>query len=293
MSTPLTGVVVLGCGLMGSALARTLATAGVPVSAWNRSPAKATALASVEGITPVESLAEAVRRAPILLSCINSYEDLLVQLNGANVPAGAVLVNVTSGTPDEAEAAHAWAEERGIRYLDGAIFAVPSDIGTSAGSIVFSGSEDTWRSVAPHLALFGAGVAVRYVGSSVTAANALEMAVNGSFGIAALVALMESMTFAHDGGVDHRELRLAISSALELLGFFADEALQNFSSGDDSAGDAGLDVIAHAARASLTTMRRSGYRVRLLEAAVAVLDDAEAAGLSTDAASALRHIGRA
>ncbi|WP_415095019.1 NAD(P)-binding domain-containing protein [Nocardioides sp.] len=44
-------IVVLGCGLMGSALARAFAAAGHATGAWNRTYEKAEALAP-RGVTP-------------------------------------------------------------------------------------------------------------------------------------------------------------------------------------------------------------------------------------------------
>src|SRR4051794_4046065 len=48
-------VAVVGCGLMGAALARRFAASGLRVAAWNRTYSRAEALAS-DGVIPVESV---------------------------------------------------------------------------------------------------------------------------------------------------------------------------------------------------------------------------------------------
>jgi 3-hydroxyisobutyrate dehydrogenase-like beta-hydroxyacid dehydrogenase len=43
--------------------------------------------------------------------------------------ASRMLVELSTGTPQDARDAEAWARERGADYLDGAIIATPSQIG--------------------------------------------------------------------------------------------------------------------------------------------------------------------
>lgn len=55
---------------------------------------------------------------------------------------GRDLVNLTTSTPDQARARAEWARERGARYLDGKIMAVPPMIGVAeaGGYVFYSGS---------------------------------------------------------------------------------------------------------------------------------------------------------
>ena len=63
-------VAVLGTGLMGAPIARNLSRKGFTVRAWNRTPAKAQALAS-DGILALDDPADAVRGADVIVTVLN------------------------------------------------------------------------------------------------------------------------------------------------------------------------------------------------------------------------------
>ena len=78
------------------------------------------------------SAASAVRASPIVLVCVEDYKvtrSILGTKEVAPALAGRALVELSSGTPQDARDAEAWARARGIDYLDGAIMATPSQMG--------------------------------------------------------------------------------------------------------------------------------------------------------------------
>lgn len=131
---------VLGAGAMGTALVRAWLAAGHPVTVWNRTPARAEALAA-DGATVATSAAEAVAANRLVIVCLLDDASVEEALEGADL-TGRDLVNLTTGTPAEGRARAAWAEARGARFLDGGIMAVPPMIGDAgSGAYVFySGS---------------------------------------------------------------------------------------------------------------------------------------------------------
>jgi 3-hydroxyisobutyrate dehydrogenase len=62
-------VAVIGLGIMGSAMARNLITAGFPTTVWNRSPAAAHALVEL-GATTAERADDAVREAEVVITML-------------------------------------------------------------------------------------------------------------------------------------------------------------------------------------------------------------------------------
>ncbi|GAB3669002.1 NAD(P)-binding domain-containing protein [Actinocorallia lasiicapitis] len=137
-------VTVLGLGLMGRALAAALLRAGTPTTVWNRSPEKAAELTGL-GARLAGSVGEAVAASPLVIVCVTDYpavRGLLEPLGDAL--AGRVVVNLTSGTSQQAREMGAWAAGRGFTYLDGAILAVPQDIGTEAAVVIYSGPLDAF-----------------------------------------------------------------------------------------------------------------------------------------------------
>ncbi len=172
----MTGVTCIGLGLMGSALARAALASGHGVSVWNRTPGKANALADI-GAVAVDALNDAIAASPIVLICIDSYASTraLLGTDGvANHLVGRAIVNLTTGTPREAEALSAWVGAQGARYLDGAILCGPNQIGTKTGEILISGDALAWQVAGPLLTCLAGKV--RNVGEGVGAAAALDLA---------------------------------------------------------------------------------------------------------------------
>lgn len=72
--TGATSVTVLGTGLMGSGIARSLVRAGHDVAVWNRTPDKATWLADEAGIKSVDNLTDALGGADFVLTMLFDSE---------------------------------------------------------------------------------------------------------------------------------------------------------------------------------------------------------------------------
>ncbi|MCL7426889.1 NAD(P)-dependent oxidoreductase [Streptomyces sp. YS415] len=153
---------LLGTGAMGTALARTWLAAGHPVTVWNRTPARAEALAA-EGALVASSAARAVAANRLVIACLLDDDSLGEALAGADL-TGRDLVNLTTGTPAQGRARAAWAEERGARFLDAGIMAVPPMIGSpdSGAYVFYSGSPELFEEHRETLAV-PAGTA--YVGA--------------------------------------------------------------------------------------------------------------------------------
>lgn len=156
-----TPVTLLGLGAMGTALARTWLAAGHPLTVWNRSPARATALAS-EGAEVAGSVTEAVAANTLVVVCLLDDASVAEALAGTDL-AGKDLVNLTTSTPAQARARAEWAIERGARYLDGGIMAVPPMIGVpeAGGYVFYSGSPELFER---HQQTLGVPVGTTYVG---------------------------------------------------------------------------------------------------------------------------------
>lgn len=101
---------------MGAALARVLLDAGVPLSVWNRTVAKAEAFVQA-GARFAASPAEAAARGDVVIVCVASYaaiDPLLQTPECAAALRGKALVHLTTGSPREARTSAAWAARHGI-----------------------------------------------------------------------------------------------------------------------------------------------------------------------------------
>ncbi|MFD3945509.1 NAD(P)-dependent oxidoreductase [Streptomyces sp. NPDC058579] len=271
-------IAVIGCGLMGAALARTLAKSGYSVAVWNRTPERAEALAREGvGIDAVRSVQDAVGTTRLVIACMSTYEATLTALDPVTTWDGTSLVNVASGAPDEAARMADWAVERGGRYLDGSILGYPQDIGSDATMILFSGSPDAWSEHEQTLRTLGG--ASLHVSEQVSAAGLLDVGIVGAFYVSALASYVEAATYVLGKGLDPEVLRAGTLVALAGLQNATEETIAAIL-GDDHATDrATLATYAEGARAGLAVMRGAGQRAGLLAAAVENLGLAEEAGL--------------
>ncbi|WP_405795425.1 NAD(P)-dependent oxidoreductase [Streptomyces sp. NBC_01506] len=148
-------VTVIGLGSMGSALAAALLDRGHPTTVWNRSPHKAGPLVD-RGARLAPTPEEAVAASPLTIACVLDYDALYAVLDpGAESVAGRTLVNLTSGSPEQAHEAVAWARSRGADYLDGAILTTPPGVGSAEMMFLYSGSRAVFETHRPTLAALG------------------------------------------------------------------------------------------------------------------------------------------
>ncbi|MFE7464316.1 NAD(P)-dependent oxidoreductase [Streptomyces sp. NPDC057499] len=170
-------VTLLGLGAMGTALARAWLAAGHPLTVWNRTPARAAALAA-EGAKAADSAAAAVAANPLVVVCLLDDASVADALDGTDL-TGKDLVNLTTTTPAEARARARWAHERGARYLDGGIMAVPPMIGApgAGGYVLHSGSRELFEQ---HRETLAAPAGATYVGTDPGFAALYDMALLGA-----------------------------------------------------------------------------------------------------------------
>lgn len=161
-SSSKTPVTLLGLGDMGTALARAWLAAGYPLTVWNRTPGKAEPLVA-EGARVVATPAEAVASAagPIVL-CLLDDASVSEALSGTDLN-GKDVVNLTTNTPAQAQQRARWAEERGARFLDGGIMAVPPMIGRpeTGGYVFYSGDHELFER---HREALAVPAGVKFVG---------------------------------------------------------------------------------------------------------------------------------
>ncbi|MGV9312727.1 NAD(P)-dependent oxidoreductase [Streptomyces sp. NPDC003691] len=132
-------VTVLGLGRMGTAIAEALLAAGHPTTVWNRSPEKAAPLVA-KGAVLAGTPAEAVAASTLVLAVVLDYPALYEVLDPAGAGLGGkALVNLTSGSPEQAGEATEWAARHGVAYLDGAIMTTPPGVGTREVMFLYSG----------------------------------------------------------------------------------------------------------------------------------------------------------
>ena len=168
-------VTVIGLGNMGSVLARALLDApqGRAVTVWNRSPEKAVPLVD-KGAVLAPSPSAAITASPIIMVCVTNYAaaNHILDEAAANLP-GKLLVQFTTGSPQDARASQAWAHEHEAEYLDCAITGSPSSIGTPSAHILVAGQEAAFQKAETILRILANNL--DYKGEHIGLASAWEM----------------------------------------------------------------------------------------------------------------------
>ena len=172
----MTEITVVGLGLMGSALARSIQHAGHKLTVWNRSSEKMQPFID-DGVAAAPDAASAIAASPIVLICIDNYAVTNAILRSDKIVpllAGHTVVQLSTGTPREALNTSEWMKAHDIGYLDGAILAGPENIGTDSGHILLSGDEGAYQQAGRLLDCLGGKV--RYLGTNPRAATVLDLA---------------------------------------------------------------------------------------------------------------------
>ncbi|MFG1705801.1 NAD(P)-dependent oxidoreductase [Nonomuraea sp. M3C6] len=169
-------VTVLGLGAMGSALARTFLEHGLATTVWNRTAAKADDLVA-RGARRAGTVADAVAAAPLVVVCLTDHDatEQILEACG-DAMAGRTLVDLTTGTPEQARETAQWAGKHGAGHLDGVVQAGPGQIGTPDATLFYSGAPQAFAAHRAALELLGT---THHVGDDAGQAALYDLALLG------------------------------------------------------------------------------------------------------------------
>jgi 3-hydroxyisobutyrate dehydrogenase len=169
-------VAVLGTGIMGAGMARSLLRAGHSVRVWNRTGAKAEPLAD-DGATVVGTAAEAVAGADVVLVMLFDTAAVLEVLAAAAERAtDAVWLQASTIGPEGMLEVAALAAGPGLKLVDAPVMGTkgPAEQGTLVS--LLSGDEAYVQAARPAIDAYSARVV--YAGPSLGAASALKLVCN-------------------------------------------------------------------------------------------------------------------
>ena len=167
-------IAFLGTGLLGSAFAEAAAKRGDTVTAWNRSPAKAQALAQF-GVKAAATPADAVRGAArVHLILKNDFVvDEVIAAARAGLGEDAVIIDHSTTLPKLTVERAERLAAAGVKYLHCPVFMGPPAARSAQGSMIVAGPQALFESVKAELALMTGKL--NYLGerSDLAAANKL------------------------------------------------------------------------------------------------------------------------
>lgn len=196
-----TAVSILGVGAIGGKIAEALLAAGTTVTVWNRTSARADALAARGAVRP-PSATEAAAASPLVISCLTDYTAVNAVLDAiSGTIAGRTIVTLTTGSPDEARRAARKADQAGAAYLDGGVQTDPEAIGTAAAVLLYSGPQSVFDEHRATLETIGSA---RHLGADPAAAAVQDLALFGLW-YDAQVGYVRALETIRSAGIDVEE----------------------------------------------------------------------------------------
>ncbi len=214
----------IGIGIMGFHMARRLAEAGFPVSAWNRTRKKATALERF-GVRIADDASDAAKGAGAIIVMVSdgpASDAVIFGTEGddgvlAAMDDGATLVVMSSIPMATAAAQGRAAKDNGLRYLDAPVSGGEPGARDGTMTIMAGGDQDAFQDLQPVFSVMGRSTHVGPAGTGSLAKLANQVIVGNT-----IQTVAEALLLAQSGGADPD----AVITALQ--GGFADSPiLQN------------------------------------------------------------------
>jgi 3-hydroxyisobutyrate dehydrogenase len=205
----------LGTGRMGSMLVRRLLGAGLDVSVYNRTKAKAEPLAA-DGAKLVDRAAD-LARARVVFVMVGTSQNLIDALLGPDgLLAGpgevspAIVIDLSTVSVEASAAVRAGLAERGTQFLAAPVMGNPRV--AAAGKLTFavSGEPDAAAEARPYLDILGAGAS--YVGTG-EVARTVKLCHNLLLGVV-MQSLSEVTILAQKAGVSRQAFLACINDSV-------------------------------------------------------------------------------
>ncbi len=199
----MTGVTLgfVGLGVMGGRMAKRLLDARHPVVGYNRTREKARRLAD-SGLRLVSSPREVAQAADAIFTMVTDTAALEAVTRGpdgilAGLRPGAVLVEMSTVSPEAVRVLAADVAARGAELLDAPVSGSPATLDAGQLSFMVGGTAPALERVRPYLTAIGP--TITHVGA-VGLAKAMKIAINQGLAVQ-MLAFAESVLLAEKAGV--------------------------------------------------------------------------------------------
>lgn len=196
----MTTVALLGTGIMGAGMGRSLARAGLDITVWNRSADKARAL----GLPVADDAADAVRDKDVVVTMLFDAESVAAVMADA-LPAmkkSAVWVQTsTVGLEGTAELADL-AAKHGIVYVDAPVLGTRQPAENGQLTVLAAGPENVRETIAPVLDAISAKVV--WTGEEPGGGHRLKLVAN-AWVLSITAATAQSVALAEGLGLDPKQ----------------------------------------------------------------------------------------
>ncbi|MBV8704965.1 MAG: NAD(P)-dependent oxidoreductase, partial [Acetobacteraceae bacterium] len=145
----------IGLGLMGTPMARNIMRGGFPLTAWNRTKARAEPLLAA-GAALAESIGELARQSDVVFTMVTdaaASDAVICGEDGVldHAKPGTIIVDTSSIAPEVSRRIASRARDRGVAMLDAPVTGNPKVAEGGKLGVMIGGDEETVRRVRPIL----------------------------------------------------------------------------------------------------------------------------------------------
>jgi 3-hydroxyisobutyrate dehydrogenase len=200
----------IGLGIMGRGMARNLLKAGFDLRVWNRTASRMDELVA-EGATAATSPANIAAQSDVIITCVSDTPDVETVILGesgviAGIKAGALVIDMSTISPQATQAIAAKLAEQGAQMLDAPVSGGSEGAARGTLSIMVGGDAAQVERAMP---IFQAmGKTITHVGDQ--GAGQTVKLVNQILVVGNMLAAAEALLFAQGGGVDLQKALAAV-----------------------------------------------------------------------------------
>ena len=204
----------VGLGTMGAAMAANVRSAGFEVTAWNRTPGRATALLAL-GATEAATPADVARASDVVVTCVSDTPDVEAVLFGVDgvasgLAAGGLVIDCSTISPAATANFAARLAEAGVAFVDAPVSGGSEGARLATLTIFVGGEEAAAERAQPVLAAMGKTI-TRFgpagSGQAVKAVN--QVVIAGIY-----LGVAEGMVLAMKAGLDPATVATALGGGV-------------------------------------------------------------------------------
>lgn len=274
---------VIGLGQMGKRIAEMVVQKKYDVTVWNRTPGKA----KVSGSKVAKHAEQAIASSKISIICVNDNTDvteILSSITDKKLLNDKIIINFTTGSPDEVKKLESWLKEFGAAYLNGAIQVAPNQMGLPDTTILMGGKREAFNLCQEILAVLGGNI--KFLGEHASASPAMDMATL-SWVYGSCIGLFYGAALCQKEGISLEEYRTIVDEiAPGFLEFYKHE-INMISQDNFEVTQSPLSISVSASRRIADTAKSMGFDTDFTDAIAALLRKASDKGYEDEEVAAL------
>jgi 3-hydroxyisobutyrate dehydrogenase-like beta-hydroxyacid dehydrogenase len=202
--------------------------------------------------------------------------------------SGKTLIQLTTASGEEATDMQNWVQQKDGLYLDGAILAFPSGVGSQECRLLVAGRQEAWTG--GEEVVKALGPASQYMGDNVAGPAALDFALIFP-SLALMMSVIQGIHTLEGTGVSTETYVEMIAPIFGSLGPIIRQMAQKIEAQEFSDTEASLGVWQSAIEHPISSFKREGKNLDLVDAVNVLLKRGVASGLgSEDLTALIKHL---